>query len=310
MTSLNNFSVNRRANTATQMVEIMYFLIVVLICVMAGSLLVPVVAQQLGISNVQDFIASLSENSDVDDRSAARIILLINQLFTFIIPSIIFVAMIHKSKSWAFLQLQAIQFPNIRQIILGVILILVAFAIAQLLLELNQMIELPSSAADLEEQAGDLTKSLLVMETPLEFLATLLVIAAIPAIGEELMFRGIIQNYLSKYNPHIAIWVTAFVFSALHLQFAGFLPRFFLGAVLGYLMYWSGSLWLPMIAHFIHNGAQVSMVYAAAQQGENLDVNETTPLPWFAQVIAILIFVIIAYWFHLQKTSSSVDDPS
>jgi len=87
----------------------------------------------------------------------------------------------------------------------------------------------------------------------------LLVIAVIPAIGEELMFRGVVQKLLAKWfgHPHWAILLTAFLFSAMHLQFLSFLPRFFLGIVLGYLFYWSGSVWLVILVHFINNALAV-----------------------------------------------------
>ncbi len=83
----------------------------------------------------------------------------------------------------------------------------------------------------------------------------LLVIAVIPAIGEELLFRGVIQKLLIRWfgNVHWAIFVTSFIFSAMHIQFLSFLPRFFLGMVLGYLFYWSGSVWLTILVHFINN---------------------------------------------------------
>ena len=83
----------------------------------------------------------------------------------------------------------------------------------------------------------------------------ILVIAIIPAVGEELIFRGLIQKLLTRWfaNPHWAIIITAFFFSAIHFQFLSFVPRFFLGLVLGYLFYWSGSIWLTILVHFINN---------------------------------------------------------
>jgi membrane protease YdiL (CAAX protease family) len=96
-----------------------------------------------------------------------------------------------------------------------------------------------------------------------DLLLNLLVIAIVPAIGEELLFRGYLQQSFSNWlsNPHVAIIVTAVLFSAIHLHFQAFLPRFILGVLLGYLFYWSGSLWLPILAHFANNAQAVIISY-------------------------------------------------
>jgi len=80
-------------------------------------------------------------------------------------------------------------------------------------------------------------------------------IAVLPALGEELMFRGVIQRIFSDWtkNYHWGIWISAFLFSALHMQFYGFLPRMALGAMFGYLLVWTGTMWVPILAHFVNN---------------------------------------------------------
>ena len=88
-------------------------------------------------------------------------------------------------------------------------------------------------------------------------------IAIIPAIGEELLFRGVIQRLFINWtkNAHWGILITSILFSALHMQFFGFFPRMMLGILFGYLFLWSGSLWLPILCHFINNGSAVVYVY-------------------------------------------------
>jgi len=80
-------------------------------------------------------------------------------------------------------------------------------------------------------------------------------IAVLPALGEELMFRGVIQRIFSDWtkNYHWGIWISAFLFSAMHMQFYGFLPRMALGAMFGYLLVWTGTMWVPILAHFVNN---------------------------------------------------------
>ena len=88
-------------------------------------------------------------------------------------------------------------------------------------------------------------------------------LAVLPAIGEELIFRGVFQKIFYDFfkSGHMAIWVTAFLFSALHFQFYGFIPRLILGLVFGYLFFWSGTLWLPVLSHFVNNAVPVIGVY-------------------------------------------------
>ncbi|MDP4687503.1 MAG: CPBP family intramembrane metalloprotease [Salibacteraceae bacterium] len=97
----------------------------------------------------------------------------------------------------------------------------------------------------------------------MDLIINLLVIAVFPAISEELFFRGFLQNTLLKMgrNHHVAIWVTAFIFSAIHMQFLGFFPRLILGAVLGYSAMYSRSLIVPIIGHFVNNGLAVVLTY-------------------------------------------------
>jgi len=92
-------------------------------------------------------------------------------------------------------------------------------------------------------------------------------IAIIPAIGEELFFRGVMQRIFSDWfkNMHVAIFFTAFLFAAIHMQFYGMLPRMMLGVLFGYLYYWTGSLWVPVFAHFLNNGAAVIVSYLSSR---------------------------------------------
>jgi len=101
-----------------------------------------------------------------------------------------------------------------------------------------------------EAMAEAIVKSITSNMTSLTFIFTFLVVAVIPAFGEELVFRGLIQTELQRAvkNPHIAIWVTSILFSAFHLQFLGFVPRMMIGAFLGYLYFWSGNLWIQSLA--------------------------------------------------------------
>ncbi len=162
----------------------------------------------------------------------------------------------------------------------------------------NQEIDLPSWAKDLETKAKEMTEYLTGFDSVNQFILAFIVIGVLAAVGEEFFFRGIIQRELFRGtgNIHVAIWITAIIFSAFHFQFFGFLPRMILGALFGYLYYWSGNLIIPMIAHFFNNGLIVIALYLhqkgmiEADPGDEKAAPLSLVLPAVAFTIALLIF--------------------
>ena len=126
----------------------------------------------------------------------------------------------------------------------------------------------------MEEQAIKVTQAFLEMETLSDLIFNLFLIALLPAIGEEMLFRGVIQQRLKNIigSPHISILITSFLFSLIHMQFFGFIPRFLLGALLGYLFYYSRNLWMPVIAHFMNNAIYVFLMYPFIAEKLNFDI--------------------------------------
>ncbi|MGE0634825.1 MAG: lysostaphin resistance A-like protein [Bacteroidia bacterium] len=114
-----------------------------------------------------------------------------------------------------------------------------------------------------EEQGAVVTKAFLKADTIGVFLLNVFIMAFLPALGEEIFFRGMIQQYMTKAvkNVYIAIVITAIIFSAFHFQFMGFLPRMLLGIILGCIFVWSKNIWLSVFAHFLNNGAAVTLDY-------------------------------------------------
>ena len=154
-------------------------------------------------------------------------------------------------------------------LLIGVVLMFVSLPLTNLLTSWNEKMNfgaafesLEALLQQLEETAGDLTERMLQVDSFGGLLFNLLVIALITAIGEELTFRGVLQQALTRRcNVHVAVFLSAFIFSFIHFQFYGFLPRMFLGLLLGYLFYYSGSLWTSILMHFVNNGAAVVVAY-------------------------------------------------
>lgn len=155
-------------------------------------------------------------------------------------------------------------------------------------------------AREREDALSELTRVLTNFQSQQDLMLAFVVIALLPGIGEELVFRGLIQNELKRStgNAHVAIWVGAFLFSAIHMQFFGFAPRMLLGALFGYLYQWSGNLWVPMFAHFFHNGFTLVVMYLAQTNVIELDIesNEAAPLPWV--VVGLVSTFALLYYFR------------
>ena len=152
-----------------------------------------------------------------------------------------------------------------------------------------------------EKELEKITIFLVSFENNWEFLFGILSIALIPGICEEYLFRGVLQKnfYLISKNIHIAVWLSALFFSALHLQFYGFFPRMLLGVLFGYIYYWSGNILYPMIAHIFNNFFSLTIFYFS-QKGllnENFEVsiNSSPNIPIGLIIISAVLFICFMY---------------
>lgn len=219
-----------------------------------------------------------------------RFLLLFQHTGMFILPALFFPYLMGER----FHEMMRFKGLGLKRLLFTIGVMLFFFPISNYLAQLNAGIELPEGLGWLEErfqawedQARGITEELLAVSSSQGLLVNLLLVAVLPAIGEEMIFRGSIQHLLERMgrNVHLAIWVGAILFSAMHLQFYGFLPRLMLGALFGYMLLWTGTLWVPILAHFINNAAAVvitfsfekeeleqSMENAGGQEGQGLFV--------------------------------------
>jgi membrane protease YdiL (CAAX protease family) len=193
--------------------------------------------------------------------------------------------------------------------VLGVGCMLLAFPLVFWLGEINQLIPMPASMIEMEKQAARQMEAFLKIHGPADIIINVIVIALLPAICEEMFFRGAMQRVIIQLtrNPWVGIVVTAALFSALHFQFQGFLPRMFLGVVLGALYWFSGSLWTSIVAHFITNAVQVLVASYATKY-----ISENPAVPFFLALIsAVAVFGILRLYQRLSTiTWSKVYDRS
>lgn len=202
-------------------------------------------------------------------------------------------------------------FPNYNLPLLALLIsifIVPAFMfVNSVFIELNQAMELPSILEGMEnwmkateEQAAKLTKYLTEFDTLGMFLLSIFVIAILPAIGEELVFRGVLQRELGAAfkNGHIGIWISAFLFAAIHMQFYGLIPRMLLGALFGYLYFWSGNLIFPIIAHFIQNGSQLFILFLSQKEIIDVNIDEPDDYPVLLIIIFTILTALLLYYFR------------
>jgi len=270
---------------------LLLFLVIVLSGL--GSGLVQVIGKMSGLDYVA-LAADLNASSPIEEKNFIRLGLSIGQLLSFTIPSLFFMWLIHQ-KDWL-RSLQINTLPNWFPSLLGGVFILCLFPLAQWTYWLNQQIPMPNWVVDQEQLINQTIISLLKIEQPYELVLNLIIIGVLPAIGEELLFRGILQEKLARFwqQPHLAVWVSAFIFSAIHFQFQGFLPRLLLGAALGYLLVWTRNLWIPIIAHFVFNASQVLFQYVYYNdQADYLDLEKADSFPiWMLLGTLGLLFLI------------------
>ncbi len=174
----------------------------------------------------------------------------------------------------------------------------------------NSGIHFPETLSELEtvlrkmgDEANRIIKMLILTNSKSDLLQNMFVLALVPAVSEELLFRGTLQKILGeRLNVHLAVWITAVLFSAFHMEFFGFVPRVLLGALLGYLFVWSGSLYLSMVAHFVNNAFIVFAGYLMSNSymtGVEIDEIGTRSM-WVFAVISLLISLPII--FQIRKT--------
>ncbi|MBM3913444.1 MAG: CPBP family intramembrane metalloprotease [Sphingomonadales bacterium] len=162
-----------------------------------------------------------------------------------------------------------------------------------------------------EQSSQQLLTVLMKPDGVLFGLLGVVVLALLPAFGEELVFRGSLQPILQQQlrNPHAGVWVSALLFSAIHGQWLGFVPRCLLGALFGYLVLWSGSVWPAMMGHFCNNLLSFlayKLNWWGLRDGPALSEAtfrwEDNPFPWY--IAMILMGLAATGLVHYRKTFS------
>jgi membrane protease YdiL (CAAX protease family) len=206
----------------------------------------------------------------------------------------------------------------------AIFLMLIALPAINLVGYFNQQMSLPAFLEPLEQwmktaeaNAAHLTEQFLSVTTFDGLIINILLMALLPAVAEELTFRGVLQRLIQTQTNeainregkrvHLAIWCTAILFSAIHMQFYGFLPRMLMGALFGYALVWTGSLWIPILMHFTNNAMAVILYFLAIRSGwdmDKVDTIGTNDTLWLG-VVSLVLTIIGIYAFRRSTTMSN-----
>ena len=280
-----------------------WFQLFVLLVIMFGCLILGGLATY-GMLHFSDSSYEAVTGGEPGTLGTLRWLLFFNQLFAFALPGVLTALYLYR-RSWK-QEMDLDRTPAWGLLLLASVLMLTGMPLAQLLMQWNQALPLPQWAGTMEDRSNGLIANMLEMNTPLDFVVSLLIMAVLPAIGEELIFRGFLQKNLQRWfrdrRGHLAVWVGAAIFSAIHFQFQGFLPRMFLGLVMGYLYLWSKNLWVPMLVHFINNALMVVVSYVASEKIsdtlENLEKTGTESVSAASSVVFLVPFLGIGYLIY------------
>lgn len=286
--------------------------LVAVICMIVITIVSFVLAIPIFGKGVFSELISSSLTFDSHNINLLKYLQTIQSVGLFIVPSII-LAFLFGGKVSTYLHLN--RKPVGLSIILALAIIYAASPLINILGIWNSNMSLPGWMSGIEnwmrqnEDAADKLTDLFVQANTIPaLLFNILMIGIIPAIGEELLFRGVIQRIFTEWskNKHVGIWITAILFSALHMQFYGFIPRALLGAMFGYLLIWSGNLWLPVLAHFINNTTAV-IAYYLYNKGtidfdpDTLGANSEHGIAAIISVIVVVCLFVVFYYFEKRR---------
>ncbi len=220
-----------------------------------------------GLNMFQDS-GTLQDLQDPTSIRIRKVLTLCQHIGMFIIPAFLFGAIFSKEGFRGYFLMK--RPPDGQTLFLVTLICIFSFPVINGLSELNHSVAFPEFLKGIEEKlrqmenrAIETYEAFLKMNDPLDLFGNLVLIAIIPAIGEELIFRGVLLRSIARWsrNVHLAIWLSGILFSLIHFQFFGLLPRMFLGILFGYLVLWTGSIWSAILPHFINNATAVTLSY-------------------------------------------------
>ncbi len=238
--------------------------------------------------------------------NAMKVIQVVSTIIIFFIPAVI-TARIISVKPFELLGFR--KGVKFNRAFAAVLIMLCAIPLVGFLAEINKAIPITASMKKMfdamESQYAEQVKLMATFKTPLDYIVALFIIALMPAIVEEVFFRGAMQSIIMRWfkTPWLVIFITGFIFSAIHFSWYGFIPRLGLGMILGYIFYYTGNLWYSIIAHFFNNALMISILYWQYTKEKKIDMEVGESAPWWAGIISAA--VVIGLFIVLKKLTET-----
>ncbi len=247
-------------------------------------------------------VATISSESPFLLRQAALLWQFLYSLGTFLIPPLLFAYVTHPRPS------TYLGFRKPGKSVHWIIVPLLMLGLMLVMLQMSHWIELLPFWSEATRAEADrmekTTMALTEMPSALEYLKILSLMALLPALGEELFFRGVLLRFAARKSTTMVlpILLSALMFAFVHLNTFGLIPIFLAGVVLALIYYWTGSIWLSILAHFLNNGLQITLMYLSEHVpsfASLKDANEI-PMPLFAAGLVLAAFTL--WWLWRERT--------
>ena len=244
--------------------------------------------------------------------AAYRISAVLQSILVFITPALA-VAMLTTRFPASLLAVDRL--PSLKFTLTAIFTLVVSIPLMNIIINWNQNLTFPESMSgivqtfkDLEAKSEDSINIMTSGNSAGILIVNIMIVGIFAGLGEELFFRGGLMRLLGgvkSIGTHKAIWISAIIFSALHLQFFGFVPRMLLGVFFGYLLAWSGSLWLPTLMHIINNSIIVTFDWINQTNGTDIDVNSIGTGSSTIDIIILTLSIVLTVFslFMLYKFS-------
>jgi len=255
-------------------------------------LMMQTIAASLGVGDFTHLLTKIKEGEFLEHINTVKIVSMVGHFCSYTVSTIAFAYLIYRQAFPKYLLLT--KSPGILNIPLIIISLIAVYPIALWIAYLNINL-LPEHLV--AEDTLLFEQRLMQMNSVGDLLLNLLLLGFIAGIGEELLFRGVLQRFIAQYskNLHIAVWGSAMLFSLIHFQPEGFVPRFLLGVLLGYIFVWTGSLWASIIGHVTFNSAQVLLFYYVVDIRKMESVYQKPDFSIAFTLLSSLIFIFACF---------------
>ncbi len=243
--------------------------------------------------------------------NALKMIQVVSTLFVFFIPAVLTARIVTRMP---FAHLGFRKSVKLNRAAITVMLMFCALPLVGFLAEVNKIIPITAAMRKtfdaMESSYSEQVKLIATFKTPGDYIIALLIIALLPALFEEVFFRGGMQSILLRWFkiPWLAILITGIIFSAIHFSWYGFIPRVALGMVLGYIFFYTGNLWYSILAHFFNNALMVTVLYWQYMKEKKVNMEVGDSAPWWAGLISAAIVVGLFYVLRRMMSTKVYPD--